>query len=152
MKRSLRKKWERHHYFFDKTAPKKNIWRYRAVMLTSSNLSLFSPDKREELQHDLSCAAPSIEDWKSHVLRSVHQDAAKSEIVDSLKPSQVLLIMDWAMKFIPTSFRETQRDWFGKKGKSWHLSVAITKAEDGTIEVEIMCLLFCLYRSLTTIN
>ena len=56
------------------------------------------------------------------------------------------------MKFILTSFRETQRDWFGKKGKSWHLSVAITKAEDETIEVEIMCLLFCLYRSLATIN
>ena len=56
------------------------------------------------------------------------------------------------MEFIPTSFRETQRDWFGKKGKSWHLSVAITKAEDGTIEVEIMWILFCLYRSLTTIN
>ena len=51
-------------------------------MLTSSTLSLFSPDKREELQHDLSCAAPSIEDWKSHVLRSVQQDAAKSEIVE----------------------------------------------------------------------
>ncbi|CAH3190262.1 unnamed protein product [Porites lobata] len=95
----------------------------------ASTLSLFSPDKREELKHDLSCAAPSIEDWKSHVLRSVHQDAAKS-----LKPSQLLLIMDWAMKFIPTSFREKQRDSFGKKGKSWHLSVAITKAEDGTIE------------------
>ena len=78
-------------------------------------------------------------------LRSVHQNAAKSEIVDSLKSSQVLLIMDWAMKFIPTSFRETQCDWFGKKEKSWHLSVAITKAEDGTIEVEIMCLLFYLY-------
>ena len=44
------------------------------------------------------------------------------------------------MKFIPTSFRETQRDWFGKKGKSWHLSVAITKAEDGTVEVGIMSL------------
>ena len=85
-------------------------------------------------------------------LRSVHQDAAKSEIVDSLKSSQVLLIMDWAMKFIPTSFRETQRDWFGKKEKSWHLSVTITKAEDGTIEVEIMCLLFYLYCSLTTIQ
>ena len=78
------------------------------MMLTSSTLFLFSPDKREELQHDLSCAAPTIEDWMSHVLRSVHQDAAKSEIFDSLKPSQVLLIMDWAMKFIPTSFRETK--------------------------------------------
>ena len=121
-------------------------------MLTSSTLSFFSPNKREELQHDLSCAAPSIEDRKSHVLRSVHQDAAKNEIVDSLKPSQVLLIMDRAMMVILTSFREAQRDWFGKKGKAWHLSVAITKAEDGTIEVEIMCLLFCLYRSLTIIN
>lgn len=121
-------------------------------MLTSSTLSIFSPDKREELQHDLGCTASSIEDWKSHILRSIHQDAAKSEIIDNLKASQVLLIMDWAMKFIPTSFRETQRDWFGKKGKSWHLSVAITKAEDGTIEVGIMCLLFCPYHSPTTIN
>ena len=121
-------------------------------MLTSSTLSIFSPVKREELQHDLSCAAPSIEDWKSHVLRSVHQDVAKSEIIDNLKPSQVLHIINWAMKFIPTSFRETQRGGFGKKGKSWHLSVATTKAEDGTIEVGIMCLPFCLYRSLTTIN
>ena len=86
----------------------------------------FSPVKREELQHDLGCAALSIEDWKSHILHSIHQDTAKSEIIDNLKPSQVLLIMDWAMKFIPTSFREMQRDWFGKKGKFWHLSVAIT--------------------------
>ena len=130
----------------------RNISDAIAMMFTSSALSIFSPDKREELQHDFSCAAPSIEDWKAHVLRSVHQDGAKSEIIDNLKPSQMLLIMDWAMKFIPTSFRETQRYWFGKKGKSWHLSVAITKAENGTIEVGIMCLLFCLYRSLTTIN
>ena len=122
------------------------------MMLTSATLSIFSPDKREELKHDLSCAVSSIEEWKSHLLRSVHQDTAKSEIIDNLKPWQVLLIMDWAMKFIPTSFRETQRDWFGKKGKSWHLTVAITKAEDGTIMVGIMCLHFSLYRSLTTIN
>ena len=86
------------------------------MMLKSSTLSLFSPGKREELQHDLSCTAPSIEDWKSHVLRSVHQDAAKSEIVDSLKPSQVLLIMDWAMKFIPTSFRERSATGLERRG------------------------------------
>ena len=116
------------------------------MMLTSATLSsFFSPDKREELQHDLNCAVSSIEEWKSHVLRSVHQDAAKSEIIDNLKPSQVLLIMDWAMKFIPTSFRETQRDWFGKKGKSWHLSVAITKAEEGTSKVGVMCLFNSLF-------
>ena len=122
------------------------------MVLTSSILSIFSPDKRQELQHDLGCASSSIADWKSHILCSIHQDAARSEIIDNLKPLQVLLIMDWAMRFIPTSFRETQRDWFGKKAKSWHLSVAITKAEDGTIEVGIMCLLFCPYRWPTTTN
>ena len=114
------------------------------MMLTSATLSIFSPDKREELKHDLSCAVSSIEEWMSHLLRSVHQDTAKSEIIDNLKPSQVLFIMDWAMKFIPTSFRETQRDW--------HLTVAITKAEDGTVMVGIMCFHFSLYGSLTTLN
>ena len=39
------------------------------------------------------------------------------------------------MKFSPASFRETQRDWFGKKGKSSHVTVAVTKSEDEEIEV-----------------
>ena len=39
------------------------------------------------------------------------------------------------MKFLPASFRETQRDWCGKKGKSWHVTVAVTKSEDEEIEV-----------------
>ena len=60
---------------------------------------------------------------------------AKRNIIDSLNSSEVLFIMDWAMKFLPSSFRETQRDWFGKKGKSWHVTVAITKDDDGEIEV-----------------
>ena len=41
------------------------------------------------------------------------------------------------MKFLPISYRETQRDWFGKKGKSWHVSVAVKKGHDG--ETEVAC-------------
>ena len=44
--------------------------------------------------------------------------------------------MDWAMKFLPIGYRETQRDWFGKKGKSWLVSVAVKKGDDGEIGVE----------------
>ena len=40
------------------------------------------------------------------------------------------------MKFLPTGYRETHRNWFGKKGKSWHVSVAVKKGDDGEIEVE----------------
>ena len=43
-------------------------------------------------------------EWKAHILGAAHQDGAKSDIVDNLLTSQVLLIMDWAMKCLPASF------------------------------------------------
>jgi len=93
------------------------------------------PDQREEMEFDVEKAMLNLEEWKSHILRAVHQDKAKSDIINKLTSKQVLLIMDWAMKYLPSSFRETQRDWFGKKGKSWHVTVAITKEMDGEITV-----------------
>ena len=64
---------------------------------------------------------------------TTHQDAAKSTVLEKLSSSQVFIIMDWAIKFLPVSFRE----WFGKKGKSWHLSAAITKSAEEELEVWI---------------
>ena len=94
---------------------------------------LSNNEKREELaliEHDLQAEIPNLEEWKSHIIRSVHQDAAKTAAVDALSETDALLIMDWAMTFLPTSYRETQRDWYGKKGKPWHITVAITKADN----------------------
>ena len=81
-------------------------------------------------------AVPDIGGWKAHILRAAHQDTAKSAVIENLANNQVLIIMDWAMKFLPIGYRETQRDWFGKKGNSWHVSVAVKKGDDGEIEVE----------------
>ena len=88
----------------------------------------------EELEHDLQSAMPRLEEWKSHIVRSVHQDAAKTTVIDALSKTEALLIMDRAMKFLPTSQRETQHYWFGKKGKPWHFTVAILR-QDENIEV-----------------
>ena len=49
------------------------------------------------------------------------------------------------MKFLPTSYRETQRDWSEKKGKPWHITVAITKADNEEIEVRLMLQWFLSY-------
>lgn len=84
-------------------------------------------EEKEELQHDLSNAIDKIEAWKAHILRAVHQDVAKQDILNSMTPQQVLIIMDWAMKFLPLKFRETQGEWFGKKGRSWHVTAVISK-------------------------
>lgn len=93
-------------------------------------------DQEEEIKHEVDIALPKLDEWKAHILRAAHQDSAKSDVIDNLSPSQVFLIMDWAMKFLPASFRETQRDWFGKKGKSWHVTVAVTKTS-GSNEIEV---------------
>ena len=62
-------------------------------------------------------------------------------VIENLANNQVLIIMDWAMKFLPIGYQETQQGWFGKKGKSWHVSVAVQKGDDGEIEVEFqLCL------------
>ena len=77
-------------------------------------------------------AIPDIDAWKALILR-----AAKSAVVENLANNQVRIVMDWAMKFLPIKFRETQRDWFGKKGKSWLVFVAVKKGDDG--ETEVAC-------------
>ena len=55
--------------------------------------------------------------------------------MESLLPHQAILVIDWAMKFVPIQYRETSSDWYGKKGRNWHVGVVITKGEKDTLEV-----------------
>ena len=38
------------------------------------------------------------------------------------------------MKFIPRKYRESQADWLGKRGISWHVSVAMRKHAGKTLQ------------------
>ena len=40
---------------------------------------------------------------------------------------------DWAMKFLPVKFWETQADWYGERGISWYISVVVRRATDGKL-------------------
>jgi len=37
------------------------------------------------------------------------------------------------MKFLPRKFKETQQEWFGKRGITWHISYCVTKIEEEVI-------------------
>jgi len=67
------------------------------------------------------CTSPTLP-WKCHLLRSTHQDQARLDVIDALGPEAVFIVNDWAMKFLPQRYRESQTDWFGKRGISWHIS------------------------------
>ena len=80
-------------------------------------------------------SAKQIDAWKAHLLRSSNQDQARLEVLQSLNQESTLLVLDWAMKFLPRNFRESQTDWFGKRGISWHITVATRKNKGGGIEM-----------------
>ena len=82
-----------------------------------------SEDEKDEAVFLVKTANLAIASWKSHILRSVNQDKARLDALEQLDQETVLIVNDWAMKFLPQKYRESQADWFGKRGISWHISV-----------------------------
>ena len=76
-----------------------------------------------------------IHDWKAYLMRTTHEEAAKSTVLEELASSQVFIIMNWVMKLFPVCFQESQSEWFSKKGRLWHVSAAITKSAEEEFEV-----------------
>jgi len=60
----------------------------------------------------------------------VNQDSAREELLEKLDEASVLLVQDWAMKYLPRKYRESQTDWFGKRGIPWHVTVASKREGD----------------------
>ena len=79
-----------------------------------------SVEEREEIEYTIDQSVKNIEIWKAHLLRCINQESASHEVLEN-----ILLISDWAMKYLPKKYRESQRDWFGKRGISWHITVLL---------------------------
>ena len=73
-----------------------------------------SDDDKDEAVFMFQTAKSAIYAWKSHILRSTNQDQARLD---------ALIVNDWAMKFLPQRYRESQADWFGRREISWHISI-----------------------------
>ena len=58
--------------------------------------------------HKLKEAIGNIMAWKRHVVRSVQQEKAKSDMMTKISPSVSLLIVDFAMKVIFFKFSLSQ--------------------------------------------
>ena len=86
-----------------------------------------SEDERDDLWYTFQQYKQAIESGKAHQLRSLQQDKARTELLERLDEMMVLVTQDWAMKWLPQRYRETQADWFGKRGISWHVSVVVRK-------------------------
>ena len=85
------------------------------------------PEKqRTRLQYEFRESLNNIKAWKAHLLWSCKREEAKQDVLNKLDSEACLIIMDWAMKFLPMQYREQMSDFFGKRGRSWHVSAVIT--------------------------
>ena len=100
--------------------------------MSDSNVS---SDVVEEVNFIEGQAKQHIWAWKAHLLRGVNQDEARITVIDAVDENSVLLVQDWAMKFLPRKFRESQGDWFAKRGMSWHITVATRRVENHELEM-----------------
>ena len=99
-------------------------------------------EDKEEMKFVMAQSKKNIDAWKSHILRYINQDEARLDIIKALDNTSVLVVLDWAMKFIPRKYRESQADWFGKRGLSWHISVAMKKTPAESLQTVTLVHMF----------
>ena len=102
----------------------------KEVEAALSKNSTIPEDVRGDLLYTYQSAVQAIQAWKAHQLRSLQQDKARTTVLDQLDETKVLITQDWAMKWLPQRYRETQAEWFGKRGISWHISVVVRRVNE----------------------
>ncbi len=90
-------------------------------------------DDKDEAIYRVKIAKLAILAWNRHILRSANQDQARFDVLEQLDAERVLIVNDWAMKFLPQKYQESQTDWYGKRGISWHISVVYRRV-NGVLE------------------
>ena len=54
----------------------------------------YSNDEKEDKLHDVQVSLESIYAWKRHLLRAVHQDRARQEVLDEVDSSKIFITQD----------------------------------------------------------
>jgi hypothetical protein len=103
---------------------------FEEVESTLKDLSTMDNEEKNDMEYVITQSKKNILAWKAHLLRDINQDEARLNRLRDLDSGSVLVVLDWAMKFLPRKYRESQSDWFGKRGISWHIAVAMTKREN----------------------
>ena len=90
-------------------------------------------DIKDEVVYDVNQGVNQVLTWMKHILRSVKQDEAKQYAMENLSSETAFWLSDWAQKILPSSFREGQREYFGKKGMSLHVDVFLKRTANNDL-------------------
>ena len=86
----------------------------------------------KEMLYETKEAEFLIRKWMGHTLSNSQQSLAKPELVPAMSEDTCYVVSDYAMKWMPQKKKEHSKDWYGKKGLSWHVSCIFHK-QDGEL-------------------
>lgn len=87
-------------------------------------------DMIEEFRERIDLHSTHLNFYIGHVIRTHHSSAVKANVPASLALNQVAITADYKMKYLQTVYRESQQEWFGKAGMTWHGVWATVKRQD----------------------
>lgn len=70
-----------------------------------------SRDDIDDFTFTVDMAIQDITAFKAHQLRHINQDKARINILQQVDGERMVFIQDWAMKFLPKKYRESQTQW-----------------------------------------
>lgn len=73
-------------------------------------------EKLEMDRHEFQEARKTIAELKAHQMRAAYSSKVRAAIVTTLKEDRCLITMDFAQKWLPRRWSETQADYFGRRG------------------------------------
>ena len=112
-----------------------------------------SPSADEDLRYDVGVAVNSILEYMKHQIRDQQQKQAKAYCFENITETCGFWLKDYAQKILPMSYREGQREYFGKKGMSMHVDVFFTKSSGQLEKLVYLTLVFrCDQSKLETMN
>jgi hypothetical protein len=63
----------------------------------------------EDRERGISKAVEQIHAWQSHIVRTINQDQSRLDLLQNIDRHQVIIVMDWAMKFLPRKVQYCKR-------------------------------------------
>ena len=70
----------------------------------------------EELRILLARALQRVKAFAAHERRAAHEAMVMEKLLQELDDTCCIIVADWKMKFLASSFREAMADFFGKSG------------------------------------
>lgn len=99
--------------------------------------------EKADLSKKLSELLTNFQLYLAHLLRTKHQATYYQFVLSNLKPGELVVIIDYKMKLELGKYsRETQRQFYGKRGPSLHGFYVVAKTEEGIREsgvVDLWC-------------